>query len=338
MRKIALVALATIMATLIVASEVWMVKGAIITEKPYYTKADVIVFFTTEDTAKMSIKFSLYGVQANDIEKLINKTGEANYTKSIIENIKKVVGNSPYIGGSYEFYPIKESARIVKEILDKEKGLKRIDLIYEVDLRAKRGAPTEREGRKGIIYSTREDYTNISFFYVGRQVDLLNLTVILPPTFVVSYVRPNPSLVYPLNVSGDLRAIISWLIRDPLVDKREQSYTGWFHIGIHNLTSSELDKVSSIYREMVQMKKANLVLADESRLSKLEKFFSMGYKSLVYSPQKLGYEPDAALKLVKEAGIGAVNWDVNLFIPLIAVIATAVEVIAYLHFRKKGKS
>ncbi len=327
--------LMTILAIVIVASQIDHLNGAIITEKPYYTKADVYVIFPTEDTAKLTIKFSIYGVQANDIEALINKTGEENYTKSIIDNLKRVVGRAPYIGGSYKFYPIKEDVKIVKKILDKEKELKRIDLIYKADLRAREGAPQERGGRRGLIYSTRDDYTNLSLFYALRQLDLLNLTVVLPPAYVISYVRPRPSLLYPVNMSGELRVASSWIIRDPLVDRREHSYTGWFHFGIHNLTVEEVKKIEEIYRKMIELKKANAILADKDKLKEVSRFYDMGYNLLIHSPEKLGYGPDDALKLIREASIQPLSFDANLILPAIALLITAAEVGVYLYFKRK---
>ncbi len=329
--------LVTILAMTIVASQMLMLRGAIITEKPYYTKADVYVIFPTEDTAKLTIKFSIYGAQANDIEALINKTGEENYTKSIMENLKKVVGKAPYIGGTYKFYPVKEQAKIVKKIVDKEKGLKRIDLIYEADLRAKEGVPQEKGGRKGLIYSTRDDYTNLSLFYASRQLDLLNLTVVLPPTYVISYVRPVPSLLYPVNMSGELRVATSWIIRDPMVDRREYAYSGWFHFGIHNLTAEEVEKIKEIYRKMAELKKSEAILADEDKLKDLSRFYSMGYNLLIHSPEKLKYTPDDALKLLEKSGIQPMNFDINLVIPLIAVALTLAEVGVYLYLRKSKR-
>ncbi len=327
--------LMTILAMAIVASQVDQLNGAIITEKPYYTKADVYVIFPTEDTAKLTIKFSIYGAQANDIEALINKTGEENYTKSIVDNLKRVVGKAPYIGGSYKFYPVKEHAKIVKEFIDKEKGLKRIDLIYEADLRAKEGAPQEKGGRRGLIYSTRDDYTNLSLFYAIRQLDLLNLTVVLPPTYVISYVRPRPSLLYPVNMSGELRVASSWIIRDPLVDRREYSYSGWFHFGIHNLTADEVKKIEEIYRKMIELKRTKAILADKSKLKEVGKFYDMGYNLLINSPEKLDYSIDDALKLIREAGVQPLSFDVNLILPAIALLITAAEVAIYLYLRRK---
>ncbi len=282
-------------------------KAEILSEKPHYVSTQATFFFKDEFTARIVVNYTWYGLWANDLERILNKTGEQNYTENFLKYVKEKV-KGPYIGGDIEFYPTDLKAEIHKSIYRNKS--KRIDLLLTIDLEAKKGAPKESEGRKGIIYTTREDYSNITKLFV-KELDLLNLTVILPKNYVVSISRPSPNAIYLANVSKELRVVVSWVLKSPTVDTRESSgYSGWFFLGIVNHTQEEVQILEQIRRKIAEIRRSPTLSLDEEAAKKAKELFDLYYKFSTLAPRRVDSNLTYALKLANEIPIYPVSPDI----------------------------
>ncbi len=305
-------------------------KAEILSEKPHYVSTQATFFFKDEFTAKVVVNYSWYGLWANDLERLLNRTGgEQNYTRNFLKSIKETV-KGPYIGGDMEFYPTDLKAEIHRSIYRNKS--KRIDLLLTIDLEAKKGAPKESEGRKGIIYTTREDYSNITKLFV-KELDLLNLTVILPKNYVVSISRPSPNAIYLANVSKELRVVVSWVLKSPTVDTRESSgYSGWFFLGIVNHTQEEIRMLEQIRRKIAEIRRSPILSLDEEAAKKAKELFDLYYKFSTLAPRRAGSNLTYALKLANEIPIYPVSPDVVVAGMSLGIVV--LEVAGYLLYRR----
>ncbi|MCD6244311.1 MAG: hypothetical protein J7J65_03635 [Candidatus Korarchaeota archaeon] len=328
---IARIALASLLLVLLLPLIIPETRADILSEKPHYVSTDVMIFFKTEDTAEVRINFTWYGLWANDLERALNKTGEENYTREFINYVKRVV-QGPFIGGDMEFYPKKMDARIEKRLY--YNTTRRIDLVFTAELEAVKGAPTVSAGRKGIVYSTREDVSNLSKLYV-KGLDLLNLTVILPKNYVVSISRPRPSSIYLANVSGDLRVVVSWMLKSPTVDTREASgYSGWFFLGIVNHTKEEVEALKQIRRKVSEIRKAGSLNIDESTVQKVQELFELYYKLSTLAPKRVDKNITYALKLANEISIYPASPELIVAGSSIGIMI--LELVAYLLYRRRS--
>lgn len=307
------------------------VRADILSEKPHYISTQAIFFFKDEYTAKMVVNYTWYGLWANDLERLLNKTGVQNYTEGFLKYVKENV-NGPYIGGDMDFYPTHMDIKLHKSVYQNKS--KRIDLILTVDLEAKKGAPVEAEGRKGIVYTTREDYSNVSKLFV-KELDLLNLTVILPKDYVVSISRPSPNSIYMANISGDLRVVVSWILKSPTVDTRESSgYSGWFFLGLVNHTREEIEALKEIREKITAIREAPLLPLDERSAKKAKELFDLYYKLSTLAPSRAGSNLTYALKLANEIPIYPVSPDV--IMASASLGAVILEIAAYLLYKRRS--
>ncbi len=324
--KGALVAVLTLMTFVSMAQ---ISRAEILSEKPHYVSTQATFFFKDEFTARVVVNYTWYGLWANDFERLLNKTGEQNYTGSFLKSVKETV-KGPYIGGDIEFYPTDMKAEIHKSIYHNKS--KRIDLLLTIDLEAKRGAPKESEGRKGIIYTTREDYSNITKLFV-KDLDLLNLTVILPKNYVVSISRPSPNAIYLANVSKELRVIVSWVLKSPTVDTRESSgYSGWFFLGIVNHTQEEVRTLEQIRRKIADIRRSPTLSLNEEAAKKAKELFDLYYKFSTLAPRRVGSNLTYALKLANEIPIYPVSPDV--IVAGVSLGIVMLEIAGYLLYRR----
>jgi len=320
-------ALMTLLAPLILAD------ADILSDKPYYITTELRVFFQTESKATLILNYSWYGMMANDIENLLSKYpgGEENYTKGFIDYVKNNV-NGPFIAGDFEFYPTKMEAKISRE---KEGNYtKRVSLTLTVELEAMKGAPKISQGRKGIIYSTREDMCNLSKIYV-KEVDLLNVSVVLPKDYVISVVRPTPNSVYTVNSSDGMRVVASWIIRNPLVDTRGTTgYSGWFFIGAVNLTKDEVEKLNSLRRSISDLRKQALIPLDESGKAKARELFDLFYWYSTRAPYSLNRSLDYALSLAN--GIPKLPVSLDTIVLIISALIVIAEIVFYFVRTRRG--
>ncbi|MDK2372214.1 MAG: hypothetical protein QI197_02415 [Candidatus Korarchaeota archaeon] len=305
-------------------------EAEILSEKPHYVSTQATFFFKDEFTAKVVVNYSWYGLWANDLERLLNQTGgEQNYTKNFLKSIKGTV-KGPYIGGDMEFYPTDLKAEIHRSIYRNKS--KRIDLLLTMDLEAKKGAPKESEGRKGIIYTTREDYSNITKLFV-KELDLLNLTVILPKNYVVSISRPSPNAIYLANMSKELRVVVSWVLKSPTVDTRESSgYSGWFFLGIVNHTQEEVRMLEQIRRKIAEIRRSSTLSLDEEAAKKAKELFDLYYKFSTLAPRRVGSNLTYALKLANEIPIYPVSPDA--VVAGVSLGIVMLEMASYLLYRR----
>ncbi len=304
-------------------------KAEILSEKPHYVSTQATFFFKDEFTARIVVNYTWYGLWANDLERILNKTGEQNYTENFLKYVKEKV-KGPYIGGDIEFYPTDLKAEIHKSIYRNKS--KRIDLLLTIDLEAKKGAPKESEGRKGIIYTTREDYSNITKLFV-KELDLLNLTVILPKNYVVSISRPSPNAIYLANVSKELRVVVSWVLKSPTVDTRESSgYSGWFFLGIVNHTQEEVQILEQIRRKIAEIRRSPTLSLDEEAAKKAKELFDLYYKFSTLAPRRVDSNLTYALKLANEIPIYPVSPDV--VVAGVSLGIVMLEIVGYLLYRR----
>ncbi len=305
----------------------------ILSEKPHYISTQVVFFFKTEDSAELKVNYSWYGLWANDLERLLNKIGEENYTRGFISKVNKTV-NGPFIGGDMEFYPTSIKARIVKSTY--KNISKRIDLILTAELEARKGSPRVSGGRKGIVYSTREDYSNVSKLFV-KELDLLNMTVILPKDYVVSIARPSPNLIYPVKVSNETRIAVSWLLKSPTVDTRESSgYSGWFFLGVVNHTRSEIEMLDELRNKITEIRKSGSLTMDERVANNTKKLFELYYELSTLAPNRVNGNLSYALKLAKEIPISPISSEMLIASASIAI--TILEIVGYfVHRRRFGR-
>jgi hypothetical protein len=305
----------------------------ILSDKPYYITTELRVFFQTESKATLTLNYSWYGMMANDIENLLSKYpgGEENYTKGFINHVKENV-NGPFIAGDFEFYPTKMEAKITRE--REGNYTKRVSLTLTVELEAKKGAPKISEGRKGIIYSTREDMCNLSKIYV-REVDLLNVSVVLPKDYVISIVRPTPNSVYTVNSSDGMRVVASWIIRNPLVDTRGATgYSGWFFIGVVNLTKEEAEKINSLRKSISDLRKQALIPLDESGKAKARELFDLFYLYSTRAPYSISKSLDYALSLANE--IPKLPVSLDSIVLILSAVIVIVEIALYVVRIRRG--
>ncbi len=327
--KIGRIMLVTVLALAILVPMAPISKAEILSEKPHYVSTQATFFFKDEFTARILVNYTWYGLWANDLERLLNRTGEQNYTKKFLEYVKDTV-KGPYIGGDMEFYPTDLKAEIRKSIYRNKS--KRIDLLLTIDLEAKKGAPKESEGRKGIIYTTREDYSNITKLFV-KELDLLNLTVILPKDYVVSISRPSPNAIYLANVSKELRVVVSWVLKSPTVDTRESSgYSGWFFLGIVNHTQEEVQILEQIRQRIAEIRKAPTLSLDEVAAKKAKELFDLYYKFSTLAPRRVNSNITYALKLANEIPIYPVSPDV--VVAGVSLGVVVLEIAGYLLYRR----
>jgi len=324
---IASIIIMTLLAPLIVAN------ADILSDKPYYITTELRVFFHTESRATLTLNYSWYGMMANDIENLLSKYpgGEENYTKGFINYVKENV-DGPFIAGDFEFYPNKMEAKISRE--REGNYTKRVSLTLTVELEARKGAPKISEGRKGIIYSTREDMCNLSKIYV-KEVDLLNVSVVLPKDYVISIVRPTPNSIYTVNSSDGIRVVASWIIRNPSVDTRGTAgYSGWFFIGAANLTRDEVEKINSLRKSISDLRRQALIPLDERGKAKARELFDLFYLFSTRAPYSLNKDLSYALSLANEIPKLPVSLDtIVLIISALIVIA---EIAFYLLRTRRG--
>lgn len=307
------------------------VRADILSDKPYYILTELTVFFHTESRATMVLNYSWFGMMANDIESMLSKFpgGEENYTKGFIDYVRREV-EGPFIAGDFEFYPTKMEAKITRERTGNY--TRRVSLTLTAELDAKKGAPRISEDRKGVIYSTREDECNLSKIYL-REVDLLNVTVILPKDYVVSRVRPTPNSIYTVNSTEGMRVAISWVIRNPVVDARGSTgYSGWFYIGAVNLTRDEVEKLSSLRREIADLRK-QFVPLDESGKAKAVELFDLFYTLTTKAPYTLSKNLSYALKLANE--LPKLPMSPDSIVLIVSAIAVACEIAFYLIYRRR---
>lgn len=303
----------------------------ILSDKPYYIKTDVIVSFHTESKATLLLNYSWYGMMANDVESMLARYpgGEENYTKGFIEYVKREV-QGPYLAGDFEFYPTEMEAKIERE--REGNYTKRVSLVLTAELDAKRGAPRLSEGRTGLIYSTREDMCNLSKIYM-KEVDLMNVTVILPRGYVLSRVRPTPNSIYTINSTDGIRVAISWVIRNPVVDTRGSAgYSGWFYIGAVNLTKDEVDKLNSLRNAVADLRK-QFVMIDESGGVKAMELFDLFYVLSTRAPYTVSKNLSYALALANELPRLPISPDTIVLIA--SALAVACEVVLYFIYVKR---
>ncbi|GEM_PF-1294468 len=305
-------------------------KAEILSEKPHYVSTQATFFFKDEFTARIVVNYTWYGLWANDLERILNKTGgEQNYTKNFIKFVKENI-KGPYIGGDMEFYPTSMKAEIHKSTYHNKS--KRIDLLLIIDLEAKKGAPKESKGRKGIVYTTREDYSNVSKLFV-KELDLLNLTVILPKDYVVSISRPSPNAIYLANVSKELRVVVSWILKSPTVDTRESSgYSGWFFLGVINHTKEEVQALEQIRQKIAEIRKTPTLPLDEETAKKAKELFDLYYKFSTLAPRRVGSNLTYALKLASEIPVYPVSPDI--MVAGVSLGTVLLEIAGYLLYRR----
>ncbi len=331
--KIGRSAFVAVLALVILVQMAQVSEAEILSEKPHYVSTHATFFFKDEFTARVVVNYSWYGLWANDLERLLNKTGEQNYTKGFLDDVRKQVGEGPYIGGDMEFYPTDMKAEIHKSVYRNKS--KRIDLILTIDLEAKKGAPKEAEGRKGIVYTTREDYTNITKIFV-KELDLLNLTVILPKNYVVSISRPSPNSIYLANISKELRVVVSWVLKSPTVDTRESSgYSGWFFLGIVNHTQEEVQILEQIRRKIAEIRKTPVLSLDEATARKAKELFDLYYKFSTLAPRRVNSNLTYALKLANEIPVHPVSPEV--VVAGVSLGIVLLEIAGYIFYRKALK-
>lgn len=298
----------------------------ILSEKPYYILTELTLFFQSESRATLILNYSWYGMMANDIESLLSKYpgGEANYTRGFLEYVNRSV-EGPFIAGDFELYPSKMEAKISRE--REANYTKRVSLTLIADLYARRGAPkVSSDGRKGIIYSTREDLCNLSRIYI-REVDLLNVTVVLPRDYVIALVRPTPNSIYTVNSTDGIRVVASWLIRNPVVDTRGTAgYGGWFHIGVVSLTEEEKEMLKSLRSSIADIRRQALIPLDEGGKEKARELFDLFYKFSTRAPYDVGSNMSYALRLAGEIPKLPMSFDT------VVLIASALVVIAEVAF------
>lgn len=291
-------ALVTLSLVLLISAPHGLAAADILSDKPYYMLRELTLFFHSESKATLTLNYSWYGMMATDLEDMLSKYpgGEANYTRGFLDYVRGRV-EGPFIAGDFEFYPSKMEARISRE---KEGNFtKRISLILTAELDAKKGAPRISD-RKGIIYSTREDLCNLSKIYFG-EVDLLNVTVILPKDYVVSLVRPTPNSIYTVNSTDGIRVVVSWVIRNPVVDTRGSSgYSGWFHIGVVNLTKEELEMLGSLRNSVAEIRKQAFIPLDEEGKRKARELFDLFYQFSTRAPYDVDKNMSYALRIASE--------------------------------------
>ena len=328
--KIGKNALVAILALVIFVQMAQVSKAEILSEKPHYVSTQATFFFEDEFTARVVVNYSWYGLWANDLEKLLNRMGEQNYTRGFLEDVRSKVGEGPYIGGDIEFYPTDMKAEIHRSSYRNKS--KRIDLVLTIDLEAKKGAPKESKGRKGIIYTTREDYSNITKIFV-KELDLLNLTVILPENYVVSISRPSPNSIYLANISKELRVVVSWVLKSPTVDTRESSgYSGWFFLGIINHTQEEVRVLEQIRRKITELRKAPVLSLDEATARKAKELFDLYYKFSTLAPRRVKSNLTYALKLANEIPVYPVSPE--LVVAGVSLGIVLLEIAGYVLYRK----
>ncbi len=328
--KIGRIGLFAALVLLISASAFSISRAEILSEKPHYVSTQATFFFKDEFTARLVINYTWYGLWANDLERLLNKTGEQNYTERFLKNIKETV-RGPYIGGDMEFYPTGMKAEIHKSVYHNRS--KRVDLVLTVDLEAKKGAPKEVKGRKGIIYATREDYSNITKLFV-KDLDLLNLTVILPKNYVVSISRPSPNAIYLANVSDGLRVVVSWVLKSPTVDTRESSgYSGWFFLGVVNHTKEEESVLERIRNRIAEIRRAPYLPLDDATARKAKELFDLYYKFSTLAPKRVESNLTYALRLANEIPTYPVSPDV--VVAGVSLGVVVLEVAGYLLYRRR---
>ncbi len=304
----------------------------ILSEKPHYVSTQVTFFFKTEYSAELKVNYSWYGLWANDLERLLNRTGEKNYTKGFLSYVNKTV-KGPFIGGDMEFYPTSIKAKIVKSTY--KNISKRIDLILTAELEARKGSPRVSDGRKGVVYSTREDYSNVSKLFV-KELDLLNMTVILPKGYVVSIARPSPNLIYPINISKEMRIAVSWLLKSPTVDTRESSgYSGWFFLGVVNHTKSEIDALNRLRNKIAQIRKSRSLSMDERTANRTKELFELYYELSTLAPERVHGNLSYALKLADEIPVSPISS--GILIASISLIITVLEIAGYFIYRRRLK-
>ncbi|MEM0268496.1 MAG: hypothetical protein QXH90_04000 [Candidatus Korarchaeum sp.] len=301
----------------------------ILSDKPYYILTELTVLFRSESRATLILNYSWYGMMATDIDSLISKLGEANYTQGFLDYVRRSV-EGPFIAGDFEFYPSKMEAKVSRE--REGNYTRRVSLTLIAELDAKKGAPRISRDRKGIIYSTREDLCNLSKVYV-REVDLLNVTVILPKDYVISLVRPTPNSIYTINSTDGMRVVASWVIRNPAVDTRGSAgYSGWFHIGVVNLTREELEMLSSLRSSIVDIRR-QFVPLDEGGKGKVGELFDLFYKFSTRAPYDVGKDMSYALKLANEIPKLPVGFDA--IVLMASAVIVAIEIAFYLTMRKR---
>ncbi|MDW8035465.1 MAG: hypothetical protein RMI85_03310, partial [Candidatus Korarchaeum sp.] len=282
MKRIGRTSMVSLVILLISVSHIFAAAD-ILSDKPYYILTELTIFFQSESKATLILNYSWYGMMATDIEDLLSKYpgGETNYTQGFLDYVSRNV-EGPFIAGDFELYPSKMEAKISRE--REGNYTKRVSLTLIAELDAKKGAPRSSKDRKGVIYSTREDLCNLSKIYV-REVDLLNVTVILPKDYVISLVRPTPNSIYTINSSDGIRVVASWVIRNPVVDTRGSAgYSGWFHIGAVNLTKEELEVLRSMRSSIAEIRKQAFLPLDEEGKRKAKELFDLFYKFSIMAP------------------------------------------------------
>ncbi len=322
--------LAAILLSLLLPTLTLYSNARILSEKPHYVSTQVIFFFKTEDSAELKVNYSWYGIWANDLDRLLNKTGEENYTRGFLSYVNRTV-KGPFIGGDIEFYPTSIKARIVKSTY--KNISKRIDLILTAELEAKKGSPKVSGEREGIVYSTREDYSNVSKLFV-KELDLLNMTVILPKGYVVSIVRPSPNLIYPTKISNEKRIAVSWLLKSPTVDTRESSeHSGWFFLGVVNHTKSEIEALDKLRSKIAEIRKSGSLAMDKRVANKTKKIFELYYELSTLDPSRVDGNLSYALKLADEIPVSPVSS--RILIAGISIIITILEIVGYFIYRRR---
>lgn len=303
-----------------------------LSDKPYYMLTELKVFFYSESKATLILNYSWYGMMATDIEELISKYpgGENNYTRGFLDYVKSNV-EGPFIAGSFDFYPSKMEAKITRE---RERNYtKRVSLVLVAELDAKKGAVKVSEHRKGVIYSTREDLCNLSKVYV-REVDLLNVTVVLPRDYVIKLVRPTPNSIYTINSTDGVRVVASWVIRNPVVDARGfTGYSGWFHIGAVSLTDEEVRTLKSMRVSAAEIRRQAFMPLDEEGRRKAKEFFNLFYEFSTRAPYDVDGNMSYALRLAGE--IPKLPLSLDAVVLMVSAAIVAVEIAFYVLYTRR---
>lgn len=328
--RIIKIAMAAALLLLIVPAMAPSGSADLLSEKPHYISTQVTFFFKTEDVAELKVNYTWYGLWANDLERLLNRTGEENYTRGFLDYVKKTL-KGPFIGGDMEFYPTSMKVDLERSTYKNES--KRIDLILLVQLEAKKGAPTVSEGRKGVVYTTREDYTNVTRLFV-KELDLLNMTVILPKDYVVSIARPSPNAIYLTNISGEIRVAVSWMLKSPTVDTRESSgYSGWFFLGVVNHTKEEVEALSKLRQKIAEIRRTSSLAMDDVTAEKAKRLFELYYGLSTLAPRRVDGNISYALELANEIALYPVNPEI--IVSSVSLGAVVLEVVGYLLYRRR---
>ena len=302
-------------------------------EKEHYLKADVTYFFTDERHAVLRINFSWYGVWAQNMARLLERMGEENYTNQFLRRVSEVIGNGTFIGGDLRFYAKSMDAEVKR--FEEGNATQRVDLVFTAELEAKEGRIIESGGRKGIVYSTRSDYSNVTKLYV-EEMDLLNVTVVLPKGYVVSLVRPIPNVIFRTNVNGEERVAVQWALENPTVDTREVGYTGWFFLGVVTLTDEEIKILGEVKDKVRQLVEGGVLLSKDDTSKAAELFYLYNLFS-TRSPKEVQEETGKDLKYLLNLArsVNPLPLSPEVLALLVSALLVVVEVSAYLMYVKR---